>query len=187
MQVRGLFKGLQERDMDPDPIGQFRTWFAQAEQAGIYLPESMTIATATTEGKPSARVMLLKGVDADGFRFYTNYESRKGQLLTKNPSVAAVLHWPVLHRQVRIEGVVENRKPHRIQQAFIDFGAIQCGFCTPGMILVAKALLEKASEPSEEEIRKAISGNLCRCTGYAKIVKAIQAASQPWYFIPERG
>ncbi len=86
-----------------------------------------------------------------------------------------------------IEGVAENRKPHRIQQAFIDFGAIQCGFCTPGMILVAKALLEKASEPSEEEIRKAISGNLCRCTGYAKIVKAIQAASQPWYFIPERG
>ena len=78
-----------------------------------------------------------------------------------------------------IEGVAENGKPHRIQQAFIDFGAIQCGFCTPGMILVAKALLEKTPEPSEEEIRKAISGNLCRCTGYVKIVKAIEAASQP--------
>jgi len=78
-----------------------------------------------------------------------------------------------------IEGVAENGKPHRIQQAFIDFGAIQCGFCTPGMILVAKALLEKTPEPSEEEIRKAISGNLCRCTGYVKIVKAIEAASRP--------
>jgi len=86
-----------------------------------------------------------------------------------------------------IEGVAENGKPHRIQQAFIDFGAIQCGFCTPGMILVAKALLEKTPEPSEEEIRKAISGNLCRCTGYVKIVKAIEAASQSWYFVSKKG
>lgn len=86
-----------------------------------------------------------------------------------------------------IEGVADSGKPHRIQQAFIDLGAIQCGFCTPGMILVAKSLLEKTPEPSEEQIRQAISGNLCRCTGYAKIVRAIQAASQPWYFIPEEG
>lgn len=86
-----------------------------------------------------------------------------------------------------IEGVAENGKPHRIQQAFVDFGAIQCGFCTPGMILVAKALLEKTPQPNEEEIRKAISGNLCRCTGYTKIVKAIEAASQPWYFVSEKG
>jgi carbon-monoxide dehydrogenase small subunit len=86
-----------------------------------------------------------------------------------------------------IEGVAENGKPHKIQQTFVDFGAIQCGFCTPGMILVAKALLGKTPQPSEEEIRKAISGNLCRCTGYAKIVKAIEAAGQPWYFIPEKG
>lgn len=86
-----------------------------------------------------------------------------------------------------IEGVAENGKPHKIQQAFIDFGAIQCGFCTPGMILVAKALLEKAPQPGEEEIRKAISGNLCRCTGYVKIIKAIEAASQPWYFVSKKG
>ncbi len=86
-----------------------------------------------------------------------------------------------------IEGVAENGRPHKIQQAFIDFGAIQCGFCTPGMILVAKALLQKGPQPTEEEIRKAISGNLCRCTGYAKIVKAIQGASQPWYFVSEKG
>ncbi len=86
-----------------------------------------------------------------------------------------------------IEGVAENGKPHRIQQAFVDFGAIQCGFCTPGMILVAKALLDETPQPSEEEIRKAISGNLCRCTGYTKIVKAIEAASQPWYFVSEKG
>ncbi|NIS71880.1 MAG: 2Fe-2S iron-sulfur cluster binding domain-containing protein [Proteobacteria bacterium] len=86
-----------------------------------------------------------------------------------------------------IEGVSENGKLNKIQQAFVDLGAIQCGFCTPGMILVAKALLEKIHQPSEREIRKAISGNLCRCTGYVKIVKAIEAASQPWYFVSEKG
>jgi carbon-monoxide dehydrogenase small subunit len=79
---------------------------------------------------------------------------------------------------VTIEGVAENRKPHKIQKAFIDRGAIQCGFCTPGMILVGKALLEKHPKPDERQIRKAISGNLCRCTGYAKIVEAIKAAGR---------
>jgi carbon-monoxide dehydrogenase small subunit len=79
---------------------------------------------------------------------------------------------------VTIEGVAENRRPHKIQKAFIDRGAIQCGFCTPGMILVGKALLEKHPKPDERQIRKAISGNLCRCTGYAKIVEAIKAAGR---------
>jgi len=77
-----------------------------------------------------------------------------------------------------IEGVAENGKLHPIQQAFVEYGAIQCGFCTPGMTLAAKALLEKNPNPSEEEIRKAISGNLCRCTGYQKIVQAIQKAQE---------
>jgi len=86
-----------------------------------------------------------------------------------------------------IEGIAEDGKPHKIQQAFIDLGAIQCGFCTPGMILSAKSLLEKTPEPNDDEIRKAISGNLCRCTGYIKIVKAIKAASQPWYAVSEKG
>jgi carbon-monoxide dehydrogenase small subunit len=88
---------------------------------------------------------------------------------------------------VTIEGVAENGKPHRIQQAFIDLGAIQCGFCTPGMILSAKALLDKTPEPREKEIRRAISGNLCRCTGYVKIVSAIKTASQRWYFVSKKG
>lgn len=79
---------------------------------------------------------------------------------------------------VTIEGVAENRTPHKIQKAFVDHGAIQCGFCTPGMILVGKALLEKHPEPDESQIREAISGNLCRCTGYAKIVEAIKAAGR---------
>jgi aerobic carbon-monoxide dehydrogenase small subunit len=77
-----------------------------------------------------------------------------------------------------IEGLAENGKLHPIQQAFVDKGAIQCGFCTPGMILSAKALLDEKPEPSEPEIRTAISGNLCRCTGYQKIVEAVQEAAK---------
>lgn len=76
-----------------------------------------------------------------------------------------------------IEGLAENGNLHPIQQAFVDKGAIQCGFCTPGMILSAKALLDENPKPTEEEIRTAISGNLCRCTGYQKIVEAIREAA----------
>jgi carbon-monoxide dehydrogenase small subunit len=77
-----------------------------------------------------------------------------------------------------IEGLESERKLHPIQESFIELGAIQCGFCTPGMILSAKDLLDHNPEPSEEEIRTAISGNLCRCTGYQKIVEAIQSAAK---------
>lgn len=77
-----------------------------------------------------------------------------------------------------IEGIARDGQLHPIQEAFINHGAIQCGFCTPGMILSAKALLDKNPRPTELEVRKAIAGNLCRCTGYDKIVKAILAVSQ---------
>jgi aerobic carbon-monoxide dehydrogenase small subunit len=77
-----------------------------------------------------------------------------------------------------IEGLAENGKLHPLQQAFVDKGAIQCGFCTPGMILSAKALLDEKPNPSELEIRTAISGNLCRCTGYQKIVQAVDEAAK---------
>jgi aerobic carbon-monoxide dehydrogenase small subunit len=76
-----------------------------------------------------------------------------------------------------IEGLAENGRLHPIQEAFVDTGGIQCGFCTPGMILSAKALLDENPKPTELEIRTAISGNLCRCTGYQKIVEAILAAA----------
>ncbi len=77
-----------------------------------------------------------------------------------------------------IEGLAQNGQLHPVQQAFIDHFAVQCGFCTPGMILSAKALLDRNPHPSEDEVRKAISGNLCRCTGYVKIVEAILAVGE---------
>jgi len=80
-----------------------------------------------------------------------------------------------------IEGLAENGKLHPLQQAFVEKGAIQCGFCSPGMILSAKALLDQNPKPTEKDIRMALSGNLCRCTGYQKIVEAVQAAANGEY------
>jgi len=77
-----------------------------------------------------------------------------------------------------IEGLARDGKLHPLQQAFLDHGAVQCGFCIPGMILAAKCLLDRNPHPSEEEIRHAIAGNLCRCTGYTKIVQAVAAAGE---------
>lgn len=79
---------------------------------------------------------------------------------------------------VTVEGLGNGYELHPIQQAFVDHGALQCGFCTPGMIMSAKALLDRNPNPTEEDIREGISGNLCRCTGYVKIIEAIDAAAK---------
>jgi pyridoxamine 5'-phosphate oxidase len=91
-----------------DPLRQFEAWFAEAEQAGVEVPETMTLATATTEGAPSARMVLLKGADAEGFVFYTGYGSRKADELDENPRAALVFYWQRLGKQVRVEGTVER-------------------------------------------------------------------------------
>ena len=77
-----------------------------------------------------------------------------------------------------IEGLAKGNVLHPIQQAFIDYGAIQCGFCTPGMVLTAKALLDENPNPTEQEVKEGLGGNLCRCTGYVKIIEAILAAAE---------
>jgi pyridoxamine 5'-phosphate oxidase len=100
--------GLGEADVDADPVVQFGRWFEQATQAGLLEPHAMTLATATPDGRPSARMVLLRGFDERGFCFYTNYESRKGAELAANPRAALVFWWDKLERQVRIEGRVER-------------------------------------------------------------------------------
>jgi pyridoxamine 5'-phosphate oxidase len=100
------FEGLDERTIDRDPITQFQRWFDDAIAAQLPLPEAMTLATATPDGRPSARVVLLKQVDHDGFVFFTNYRSAKAEQLDTNPYAALVFYWPQLDRQVRVEGSV---------------------------------------------------------------------------------
>jgi pyridoxamine 5'-phosphate oxidase len=99
---------LDERSVDPDPIRLFRRWFDEAIASGSRLPDAMTLATATKDGKPSARMVLLKQADEQGFVFYTNYNSRKARELDENPDAALVCYWVQLDRQVRVEGRVER-------------------------------------------------------------------------------
>ncbi len=105
---KGVFRGLNETTVGTDPFRLFDDWYREAREAGLYLPESMTLATSSPDGSPSARLVLLKGHDERGFVFYTNYESRKAVELEMNPRAALVMHWPILQRQVRIEGMVEK-------------------------------------------------------------------------------
>ena len=99
---------LDESTCDRNPIRQFAVWYDAAVAAGVPEPEAMTLSTATPDGRPSARIVLLRGFDDRGFCFYTNYDSRKGRELTDNPHAALTFHWTVLERQVRIEGRVER-------------------------------------------------------------------------------
>jgi pyridoxamine 5'-phosphate oxidase len=96
--------GLHEADMDPEPIVQFHRWFENVIDADLHEPNAMILATATSEGRPSARTVLLKGYDERGFVFYTNYEGRKASELETNPACALLFYWGELERQVRIEG-----------------------------------------------------------------------------------
>ena len=98
---------LRRADLDPDPIAQFAAWFAIAEREAP-LPEAITLATVDADGEPDARMVLLKGVDAEGFRFFTNYESAKGAQLGAGAGAALVVYWRELDRQVRVRGTVER-------------------------------------------------------------------------------
>ncbi|WP_374950835.1 pyridoxamine 5'-phosphate oxidase [Mucilaginibacter sp.] len=99
---------LSESDVDASPFRQFDKWFNEAINAKVHEPNAMTLATATHDGRPSARIVLLKGFSEDGFKFYTNYLSRKGKEISKNPLGALVFHWGDMERQIRIEGTIDK-------------------------------------------------------------------------------
>jgi pyridoxamine 5'-phosphate oxidase len=108
LSVRGLTRGLRESDLAADPLVLFDRWYKFAKFAGIYWPNSTALATADREGRPSVRMILLKGYDQLGFIFYTNYESQKGRELAENPHASMVIYWNDLLRQVRLTGPVEK-------------------------------------------------------------------------------
>ncbi|KQS28516.1 pyridoxamine 5'-phosphate oxidase [Pedobacter sp. Leaf194] len=110
---------LDESDVDNNPITQFIKWFDHAIEAQVYEPNVMTLATADKAGRPDARIVLLKGVDENGFRFFTNYLSAKGKELKRNPYAALVFFWPDLERQVRVEGIVEKLDKETSEEYFL--------------------------------------------------------------------
>ncbi len=119
MRLNYALRGLDEADLHPDPIEQFKVWFEEAREGGVVEPNAMTLATASATGEPSARIVLLKGLDERGFVFYTNYESAKGRDLAENPRAALGFYWPQLERQVRIAGSAE-RVSQEESRAYFD-------------------------------------------------------------------
>lgn len=117
---QGVIQGIPEAAADRDPMELFREWFAAAGESGIFLPEAMSLATATSDGAPSVRMVLLKTVDERGFVFYTNYGSRKAEELEANPRASLCFHWAILERQVRVEGPVERVSP---EESFAYFSS----------------------------------------------------------------
>ncbi len=99
---------LSESDVDPDPMIEFAAWLARAEEAGVYEPNAMVVGTVDADGTPSARTVLLKGLDATGFEFVTNYSSRKGRALSAHPVVSLLFPWYALNRQVIVLGTAER-------------------------------------------------------------------------------
>lgn len=101
-------QSLTEDQVRSNPFEQFALWYDEAQQAHLPEPDAMTLATTTSDGRPSARMVLLKGFDERGFVFYTNYQSAKGRVLETNPQAALILFWAEMHRQIRIEGTAEH-------------------------------------------------------------------------------
>lgn len=135
---------LLESEVDPDPLVQFRRWYDDAGSAGIRVPHAMALATATLQGAPSVRMVLLKGFDANGFVFFTGYVSRKGVELDANPRGALLFYWDPLGRQVRIEGEVERVS----EQESDDYFATR----PRGAQLAATASRQTAVLPDRDEI-----------------------------------
>lgn len=136
---------LDEADAAADPFAQFERWFDEAVRAELPTPNAMTLATVAADGAPGARIVLLKGADAQGFVFYTNYQSRKGRELAANPRAVLVFHWIELEREVRIEGAVEKTSAAESDAYFSSrpLGSRHAAIASPQSTVVAnRAVLE---------------------------------------------
>ena len=139
--------GLSEADADPDPLRQFQSWFEDARKAKLPLPNAMTLASVRPSGAPSARVVLLKGIEAGGFVFYTNYRSRKAREIESGAGACLLFLWSDLERQVRIEGAVERSSATDSDAYFASrpLGARHSAWASPQSETVSsREVLEKA-------------------------------------------
>ena len=146
--------GLAESDLSRDPFRQFEQWFQEAEAAKIPEPNAMTLATTDGEGRPSARTVLLKGIDGRGFVFYSNYESRKGRELAGNPRVALLFPWVALERQVIVEGAVTKLAREESETYFHTrprASQLAAWGSQQSSIIVGRAVLEDAMKALEKK------------------------------------
>jgi pyridoxamine 5'-phosphate oxidase len=143
---------LSKSDLDPDPLRQFEAWFEEARAARIELAEATALATATRDGRPSARMVLMKGFDERGFVFYSGYESRKGRELAENPRAAMCFYWHALGRQARIEGTVERVAP---EESAAYFGTRPLGSRLSATVSRQSQVVESREElqTAAEELR----------------------------------
>jgi pyridoxamine 5'-phosphate oxidase len=140
---------LDEHDVDPDPFRQLVAWYEEAVAAGVRQPDAMTLATSTPDGRVSARIVLLRGIDPDGLVFFTSYHSRKARELEANPRAAVVLHWREQERQVRAEGSLRRTTRERSGAYFRQrpFGSRVSAFISPQSDVVSgRAELEQRYE-----------------------------------------
>jgi len=151
------YPDLDERIMYADPIVQFQHWFDDARKAGITQPEAMTLATADADGRPSARVVLLKLLDERGFVFFTNYDSRKGKELSSNPVAALVFFWEEMNRSVRVEGNVTKVSPDESDAYFVTRprdGQLSSLTSSQSAVVESRGVLDKRFE----ELKKKYEG-----------------------------
>jgi pyridoxamine 5'-phosphate oxidase len=148
---------LDVRDVDKDPIGQFDRWFKEALAAGVPEPNAFTLSTISEGGRPSARIVLLKGLEQRQFVFYTNYQSQKGKELESNPACALTFFWPELERQVRVEGIAARVQESTSEQYFQSRPrASQVGaWASPQSSIIAS---RDILEAREREIEKKFEG-----------------------------
>ena len=148
---------LDEGDVDRDPIVQFRKWFDEAVRTQVPMVNAMTLATVSAQGQPSARIVLLKGLDERGFVFYTDYDSHKGHDLSVNRSAALLFYWIELEREVRVEGVVERTSTRESDDYFASrpVGSRLAALCSRQSTVIAdRHALERAYAEIEERHRQ---------------------------------
>ena len=150
---------LSEQDVAADPLQQFGRWWQDAIQSELEEPNAMTLATSTPEGRPSARIVLLKSYDEEGFLFFTNYESRKGHEMAANPYVTLLFFWKELERQVRIEGTVSKALPE-VSDAYFNsrpLGSRIGAIASPqSEVIPGRGFLEGRVKTLETEVEKAV-------------------------------
>lgn len=150
-------KSLSEADVLPDAIAQFEKWWDEVIHSQITEPNAMTLATASLDGVPDARIVLLKGVSQEGFTFFTNYESQKGQQLVQNPRACLVFFWKELERQVRIRGVVSKVSKEESEAYFFSRPeGSQIGACASpqSRVIADRQELESRVQALEEAVKK---------------------------------